>query len=155
LTGESRVAESQSRSKIIRYILIGFLLWVVVDWGTAGGFRLSYFITYGPLLLVFYLGFPIAFAFLIFQRRWSDRKLLFATAVAIFLVEAVFTGNPFVLSFPLLLIGIPLAFCVYAPLTYFPLWIVNGEMGRQKILVLFLSLVVLTVMFLTTFGGGS
>jgi hypothetical protein len=148
------VAESQSRSKTIRYILIGFLLWVVVDWGTAGGFRFSYFVTYGLLLLVFYLGFPIVFAWLIFRRNWSQRMLLVATAVAIILVEAVFTGNPFVLTFPLLLVGIPLAFCVYAPLTYFPLWIVNGEMGKHKAAVLFLTLVVLAITFLTTFGGG-
>jgi hypothetical protein len=139
--------------KAAKYILYGFLLWVFIDWGTAGGFRFSYFRTYGPLLLVFYIGFPAVFACLIFHRRFSERALLLATAVEIFLVEAVFTGNPFVLSFPLLLLGIPLAFCVYAPLTYFPLWIVNGEMGRHKGLILFLSLVVLAVMFLTTFGG--
>lgn len=149
------MADSQNRSKVIRYILYGFLLWILIDWGTAGGFRLSYFRAHGPLLLVFYLGFPIAFAFLIFQHHWSQPKLLLATAAAIFFVEAVFTGNPFITSFPLMLVGIPLAFCVYAPLTYFPLWIVNGEMGRHTVIVFFLSLVVIAVMFLTTFGGTS
>lgn len=145
--------EPQGRPTTIPYILYGFLLWVIVDWGTAGGFRLSYFIEHGPLLLVFYLGFPIAFAYLIFQRHWSQRKLLLATAAAILLVEAIFTGNPFVLSFPLMLVGIPLAFCVYAALTYFPLWIVNGEMGKHKVIAAILSLVVVAVACLTTFGG--
>lgn len=149
------MAERQTRPKAIPYILYGFLLWVVIDWGTAGGFRMSYLTAHGPLLLAFYLGFPIAFAYLIFRRRWSQWKLLLATAAAIFLVEAVFTGNPFILSFPLMLVGIPLAFCIYAPLTYFPLWIVNGEMGRHKTVAVILSLIVIAVIFLTTFGAGS
>ncbi|MBN1440722.1 MAG: hypothetical protein JW929_15050 [Anaerolineales bacterium] len=139
----------------LKYILIGFLLWVIVDWGTAGGFRWAYFETYGFLLLFFYLGFPILFAFLIYRCGWSQRKLLMAEAAAVFLVEAVCVRNPFVLSFPLLLIGIPLAFCVYAPLVYFPLWILTGEMGKRKYLAGFLTLVVAAITFLSVFGGKS
>ena len=60
-----------ARSRPVRYVLLGFLLWVIIDLGTAGGFRLSYFTTYGPLLLVFYLGYPLAFSYLIFRRHWS------------------------------------------------------------------------------------
>ena len=147
--------EPQARSKPILYTFLGFVLWVIIDLGTAGGFRLSYFSTHGPLLLAFYLGYPIGFAYLIFLRRWAGWKLFFATVVAILLVEGVFTGNPFILSFPLMLLGIPLAICIYSPLTYFPLWIVNGELGNRKAVVAFLSVVVLAVMALTTFGTGS
>ena len=143
------------RSKPVRYVLLGFLLWVIVDLGTAGGFRLSYFTTHGPLLLVFYLGYPLIFSYLIFRHHWSGRRLSLATVVAILLIEGVFTGNPFVLSFPLMLVGIPLAICIYAPLTFFPLWIVNQEMHRHGALAVILSIVVLAVMFLTTLGGGS
>ena len=143
------------RSKPLQYILIGFILWVIVDLGTAGGFRLDYFREHGPLLLAFYLGFPVAFSYLIFGCRWSGWKLLMATFVAMFVVEGAFTRNPFVLSFPLLLIGVPLAVCVYAPLTYFPVWIVRGEMGKHKVIVAALSTVVLVVILLTTFGSGS
>jgi hypothetical protein len=119
----------QGRSKPLLYVLYGFVLWIIIDLGTAGGFRLSYFFTHGPLLLAFYLGCPIAFAYLIFRWHWAGWKLFFATVVAIILV--------------------------YLPLTYFPLWIVNGEMGRHKAVAAFLSLVVLAVMFLATFGAGS
>ena len=149
------MAESRRWTRALLYILLGFLLWVIIDLGTAGGFRLSYFCEHGPLLLAFYLGFPIAFAFLIFRWRWAGWKLLLATVVAIVLVEGVFTGNPFVLSFPLMLIGIPLAICIYAPLTYFPLWVVNGEMGEHKAVAAILSVVVITVMLLTTFGSSA
>jgi len=149
------MSTAHARSKALGYVLLGFALWVIVDLGTAGGFRLSYFTAHGPLLLAFYLGFPLAFAYLIFRRDWSGWRLFLATGVAILLVEGVFTRNPFVLSFPLMLAGIPLAICVYAPLTYFPLWIVNGEMRKHTAVVAFLSLVVLAVMFLTTFGSGT
>jgi hypothetical protein len=126
------MSQPVGRSKAFRYVLYGFILWVMIDLGTAGGFRMSYFRVHGPLLLLFYLGFPAAFAYLIFQRSWSGWKLFLATAVTIILVEGVFTGNPFILSFPLMLVGIPLALCVYSPLTYFPLWIVNQEMGKHR-----------------------
>jgi hypothetical protein len=148
-----QMLKPQARSKPLLYVLYGFVLWVIIDLGTAGGFRLLYFSIHGPLLLAFYLGFPIVFAYLIFRWHWAGWKLFLATVVAIILVEGVFTGNPFVLSFPLMLAGIPLAICIYSPLTYFPLWIVNGEMGRHKAIAAFLSLVVLVVMFLTTFGA--
>jgi hypothetical protein len=144
-----------ARSKPVKYVLLGFLLWVIIDLGTAGGFRLSYFTAYGPLLLVFYLGYPLAFSYLIFRRQWSGWRLFLATAVAIGLIEGVFTRNPFVLSFPLMLVGIPLSLCIYAPLTYFPLWIVNHDMRRHRAVAVISSLVVVVVMFLTTFGAGS
>ena len=103
---------------------------------------------------MFYIGSPVMFAYLIYERNWNRGKLLFATFIAILTIEGLFVRNHFILSFPLLLLGVPLAFCVYAPLTYFPLWIVNGEMGRHKAVVILLSLITLTVMILTTFGKG-
>ena len=146
---------SVPKSKILPYVFYGFVLWVLIDLGTAGGVRLSYFPAHGPLLLAFYLGYPIVFAFLIFKVRWYNWRLLLATFLAILLIEGLFTRNPFVVSFPLLLVGIPLALAIYAPLTYFPLWLVNNEMGKHKVMASVLSLVVTTVVLLTTFGGSS
>ena len=136
------------------YFLLGVLLWVVVDFGTAGGFRPSYFARYMPALLVFYVGYPLAFTYLIFRRGLGGRGLFVATLIAIFIVEAVFTGNPWIIVFPLCLIGIPLAIAVYAPLTYFPLWAVRGEMGRHRRTVVALCCVEAVVMGLTTLGKG-
>lgn len=121
--------------------------------GTAGGFRISYFETYGPTLLLFYIGYPLIFSVLIFKLHWNERSLFLATLVAIFVVEVLFTRNPLVMTFPALLIGIPLAIMVYAPLTYFPLWIVRKEMQEHRILSVALIIVELIVMMLTTFGN--
>jgi hypothetical protein len=136
------------------YFLLCFLLWVVIDLGTAGGLRLDYFARYMPALLIFYLGYPLVFTWLVFRRRLGGRGLFVATLVAILVVEAAFTGNPWIISFPLCLIGIPLAVAVYAPLTYFPLWAVRGELGMHRRTVVALCCVELAVTTLTALGSG-
>lgn len=142
-----------AQGKAVRYVGCGIVLWFIVDFGTAGGFRLSYLTTHGPLLLAFYIGYPLVFGYLIFKLHWEGWRLFLATVVAILIIEGVLTGNPFVLSFPLMLVGIPLAICVYTLLTYFPLWIVNGEMKRHKRIAALLSGVVVAVMALTTLSA--
>ncbi|MGB7537117.1 MAG: hypothetical protein WBM17_01135 [Anaerolineales bacterium] len=135
------------------YFLLCALLWVIVDWGTAGGFRPAYFEKFGFSLLVFYIGYPAVFSILIFIFHWGEGLLFAATLAAIFIIEVVFTGNPLLTSFPRLLFGIPLSIMVYAPLTFFPLWIVRGQVGRRKRIMLFLAGVEMTVMMLTVLGA--
>ena len=145
--------KKNSKVNLIKYIIAGILLWIIVDFSTAGGFRMSYFEKYGPTLLVFYLGYPIVFAFLIFKLKFTEFQLLLATLVAIFIVEVVFTRNPLLMTFPAFIIGIPLAVLVYAPLTYFPLWWIRGGLLKHKKAIIFLSIVELCVICLTAFGG--
>lgn len=135
-----------------QYFLLGVLLWAVVDFGTAGGFRLAYFQRYGPTLLLFYAGYPLVFTLVIFRWHWSERRLFLATLAAIFLVEVVFTRNPLLMTFPALVLGIPVAVAVYTPLTYFPLWFVRKEMRRHRAIIIGLTLVEVIIMVLTTFG---
>ena len=138
----------------LAYFLIGVGLWFLVDWGTAGGFDPAYLAAYMPALLIFYLGYPAIFTWLVFGLRWGWRRLFAATAVAILAVEVVFVHNPWLIVPPLLFIGIPLALAIYAPLTFFPLWIVRGEMGRHHRLVQLLVAVELAVAAATIFGRG-
>lgn len=137
----------------IVYAILSFLLWIIVDWGTAGGFRVRYFQTYGLTLLFFYFLYPVIFTFLIFKMKMGNRGLFISTLVAIFIVEVIFTRNPLVMTFPACLLGIPLAIAIYLPLTYFPLWFVKGVLGSHKVLIAFLVFCEIGVMFLTTFGN--
>jgi hypothetical protein len=136
----------------LQYILLGIVLWILVDWGTAGGFRFTYIEKYGPTLLLFYLGYPIVFSVLVFKLNWSERRLFIATIIAIFIIEVIFTRNPLIITYPALILGIPLAIIVYSPLTYFPLWIVRKELFKHKILIIVMLIVELFIIFLTTFG---
>jgi hypothetical protein len=140
-------------SKACQYFLLSVFLWIIVDWGTAGGFRLAYFEKFGPALLFFYIGYPLVFSILIFKLHWSDKQLFLATLFAIFVIEVIFTKNQLVMTFPALILGIPLAILVYLPLTYFPLWFVRKEVSRHKAVILGLILVELFIILLTTFGG--
>jgi hypothetical protein len=136
-----------------QYFLLGVLLWAFVDFGTAGGFRISYIAKYGLTLLLFYAGYPLVFSVLIFRLRWSERRLFLATLAAIFVVEVVFTRNLLLMTFPALILGIPLAIMIYSPLTFFPLWVVRKEISKHWILILSLTIVELIIMMLTTFGN--
>lgn len=82
--------------KAIQYFLLGIVLWILVDWGTAGGFRVSYLEKYGLTLLLFYVGYPFVFSTLIFKLHWNERQLFLATLVAIFVIEVILTRNPWV-----------------------------------------------------------
>jgi hypothetical protein len=135
-----------------QYFLLGVLLWAFVDFGTAGGFRVTYFTKYGLTLLLFYVGYPFVFSVLIFKLRWSERRLFLATLAAIFIIEVIFTRNPLLMTSPALILGIPLAVMIYSPLTFFPLWFVRKEIEKHRILILGLTIVELIIMMLTTFG---
>jgi hypothetical protein len=137
----------------LEYFLLGILLWVIVDWGTAGGFRPAYLEQFGPSLLVFYAGYPAVFTILIFVFHGRDGNLFLATLAAVFIIEVVFTGNSWLTVFPQCVIGIPLSVMVYAPLTFFPLWVVRGETGRRKCIMGALTAVEITVILLTVFGA--
>jgi hypothetical protein len=136
-----------------QYFLLGVLLWTIVDFGTAGGFRITYFQKYGLTLLLFYVGYPLLFSVLIFKLRWSESRLFLATLITIFIIEIIFTRNPLLMTFPALIWGIPLAIMIYTPLTFFPLWIVRKEIAKHGILILALTIVELIIMMLTTFGN--
>ena len=141
--------------KTLQYFIISFVLWVIIDWGTAGGFRIAYFEKYGPTLLIYYIGYPMIFTILIFMLHWNEKRLFISTLIGIFIVEVIFTRNPLLITFPLLLFGIPLAIMIYLPLTYFPLWLIRKELLKHKILIIGLTIIELIVMFLTTFGNKS
>ncbi len=137
----------------IQYFLLSVILWFVVDFGTAGGFRFYYYEKIWPTILLFYLGFPLIFSLLIFRLKWNNRRLFFGMLVTVFIVEILFTRNPLLMSFPNLLWGIPLAVLIYIPLVYFPLWLIRKAIKQHLMIILLCSISVLTVTLLTIFGG--
>jgi hypothetical protein len=142
----------QKWREVLWYAVWGSLLWLIVDFGSAGGFRIAYYEQYAPTICLFYIIFPVIFSYLAIGRGWGWKRLLAATLIEIFLVEGLFVQNPLILNFPVLLIGIPLAIGIYAPLTFFPLWIVRRTVGQHKRVVLLLTTVVVLVSLLSTFG---
>jgi hypothetical protein len=141
------------QNKGARYIAWALPIVFVVDFGTAGGFNPSYFTRHGPHfalgLLIVYLIYALSFSYLIFNRKWDNKRLLVAICIAIALNEGILVRNPFVVTFPLLLFGIPLAICIYTFETFCPLWIVQNEMKKHKRTIMLLATIVTATMIVS------
>ncbi len=142
-------------NKKLKYIALGFVFWFIVDWATVKGFHLSYFsvplIGYILRVINFSL-YPAIFSYVIFNREWSEKKLLALTIAAAFIIEVVWLKNAILYTFPDFIIFIPVGICIYSILTFFPLWIVNQKVrkNKKKIILLFMVLVALTILSFKT-----
>ena len=107
-----------------------------------------------PEIWLFYVGYPLVFAFLIYKRKWSDKRVFLATLVGAFLVEVAFAGNKLLFTFPIMLIGIPIAVSIYSLLTFVPKWIVENKIGQNK-RKLILMVIVWILVSISTFTGNT
>ena len=144
-------------SKLLKYFIIGIIFWFVVDFTTTEAIRnpCFYYSTYMPTLLIFYIGYPLIFSFLIYKFNFIGKKLFIAALIGAFIVEVVFTHNPLLITFPLMLIGIPVAVSIYSFITYVPKWIVDGEIKNNKCKLVIMVTVYLLISLASLLGGGS
>ncbi len=135
-----------------RYLLAGTIFWVVVDWTTAFNPDFERWLSYMPEIWLFYVGYPLIFAFLIYRRKWSDWRVFLAMLVGAFIVEVVLTGNRLLYTFPIMLIGIPVAISIYSLLTFAPKWIVENRI-RQNKRKMILMIIVWILVSISTFAN--
>lgn len=102
-----------------------------------------------PEIWLFYVGYPLIFAFLIYERKWNNGRVLLATLVGAFLVEVVLTANKLLYTFPIMLIGIPIAISIYGLLTFVPKWIVENKTRQNKGKLILMIIVWILVSILT------
>jgi hypothetical protein len=123
-----------------KYLFTGTIAWVVVDFTTAFNPDVRRWISHMPLIWAFYIGYPLLFAFLIYVRRWSDRKIVYAMLVSAFVIEIVLSDNALLYTFPIMLVMNPVAVAIYGVVTFIPKWLVEGEIRkRTKTTVLLLA----------------
>lgn len=118
-------------SRFWRYLMLAMLFWVVVDFTTAFNPDVRSWIAHMPLIWVFYVGYPALFGMLIYRRGWTDAKLVLAMVAMAFLVEIVFSRNALLYTFPIMLVMIPVALCIYSFITLVPKWIVEGRLKEN------------------------
>ena len=118
----------------LKYFLLAFLAWIIVDFTTTAaiGNPSSYYSTYMPALLIFYLGYPLIFSLLIYKFKLKPKKLFISMIIGIILVEIIFSGNTLFFSFPLLLLIIPISLAYYSMVTFVPLWITEKKLKQNK-----------------------
>lgn len=140
-----------------RYFLLGAGLWFAVDFTTAFAPNVRRWVSFMPTIFLFYLGFPLVFAFLIYRRRWTDRQLIVPMLLVLVIVEILFSHNILLYTFPLMLVFIPAATAIYSLLTFMPRWIVDGQLSAHRKTVLLLVLVWFAIAALSIasrVGGG-
>jgi len=111
-----------------------------------------------PLIWLFYIGYPLSFAFVIYKKGFDGRKLFYSMLVAIFIVEIVFTNNALLYTFPIMIIMIPLSICIYSFITYSPKWIAEKKLTKNKkrlILLVIVWVIVSILNFATKTNLGS
>jgi len=123
-----------------KYVLTGTLAWVVVDFTTAFNPDVQRWIEHMPLIWVFYIGYPLLFAFLIYKRRWSDGRITSVMLVSAFVIEVVLSDNALLYTFPIMLVMNPVAVVIYSLVTFVPKWLVEGEIrNRTKTTILLVA----------------
>jgi hypothetical protein len=130
------------------YALTGMIAWVVVDFTTAFNPDVQRWIQHMPLIWAFYIGYPLLFAYLIYRKRWSDRKIAYAMLVSAFVIEVVLSDNALLYTFPMMLVMNPIASAIYGVVTFIPKWLVEGEIRERKKIVLLLVAVWIVVSIL-------
>ena len=133
-----------------RYFLTGMIFWVVVDWTTAFNPDFERWLSYMPEIWLFYVGYPLIFAFLIGKAKWNNWRVFLAMLVGAFVVEVIFSENELLYTFPIMLIAIPVAVSIYSLLTFVPKWIVENKI-RQNKRKLILMIIVWILVSISTF----
>jgi len=138
-----------------RYLLAGVVTWVVVDFTTAFNPDVQRWLDHMPLIWVFYVGYPLVFAHLIYNRRWSDRSIFLAMIAGGFFVEIVCSNNSLLYTYPIMLAMIPVALAIYGVVTFIPKWVVEGELKARWRTTAFLLAVYFIVAVLNYFNKAS
>ena len=144
--------------KFWKYFFTASLFWFVVDFTTAFSPDVGRWISYMPAIWIFYFGSPLLFAGLIYRKKWSDKQIFIPMLLVLLLLEIILFGNVLLFTFPLLLIMIPIAVCIYSFITYVPRWIVDTRLkeNKKKVALLFSVWLLVAVLSLITRlkGGG-
>lgn len=136
------------------YFVIGVILWFLVDFSTTPAIKnpLQYYSNYMPVILVFYLGYPALFSFLIYKTKLNNLWFFIASIIAMLIIEVVFTKNSLLWTYPIMLIAIPAGIGVYSLLTFFPKWIVEKDIKSHKWIMFILILIWLFLCIASVLG---
>lgn len=140
----------------LKYSLFGILFWFIIDFTTTEAIKDAghYYSTFMPLLLIFYIGYPLIFSLLIYKYEMSDKKIFISTIIAMILLEVLFFRNVMLYSFPMFLLAIPLAVSIYSLLTFGPKWIVEKQIRANKKKFVLMIVVYVLLSLVTAFGSG-
>ncbi|MDF1557525.1 MAG: hypothetical protein P1P80_05015 [ANME-2 cluster archaeon] len=134
---------------IVKYFILSVVFWIVVDYSTAFNPNFQDWLNYMPEIWFFYIGYPLIFTYVIYKKRWDTRRIFYAMLIGTFVVEVVLSQNALLYTFPIMLIMIPIAVCIYSFITFVPKWMVENRLTENKKKTIILILVWVMVAFLS------
>lgn len=137
-----------------KYFLISALFFFIVDYTTAFSPDFQRWTLYMPEIFLFYFGYPLVFAFLIYKLKWGEKEVFCATAVTSLFLEIIVFNNALLSTFPIMMAMIPMAVSIYSLITLVPKWIVERSLGGNRWKAALLVAVWAAVTVLRIFGGG-
>ena len=132
----------------LRYLLSGVAIWVLVDYTTAFNPDTARWLQHMPDIWLFYIGYPLIFAYLIYTREWDNKRLIGAMIVLGFLIEVILSNNNLLYTFPLMIIMNPIAFAIYSLVTFVPKWFTENTITKNRNRVVLLVIVWIIVSIL-------
>ena len=132
----------------MKYLLSGVSIWVLVDYTTAFNPDTARWVQHMPDIWLFYIGYPLIFAYLIYVRNLSNRQLFGSMLVLGFVIEVILSNNSLLYTFPIMLIMNPVAVAIYSLVTFVPKWFTENEITRNRNAACFLVVVWLIVSLL-------
>ena len=131
-----------------RYLLSGVTIWVLVDYTTAFNPDTARWLQHMPDIWLFYIGYPLIFAYLIYARKWDNKRLIGSMIVLGFIIEVILSNNSLLYTFPLMLIMNPIAVAIYSLVTFLPKWFTENTITKNRKRVTLLVIVWLIVSIL-------
>ena len=132
----------------LRYLLSGVAIWVLVDYTTAFNPDTARWLQHMPDIWLFYIGYPLIFAYLIYSRKWDNKRLIGSMIVLGFIIEVILSNNSLLYTFPLMIIMNPVAFAIYSLVTFLPKWFTENTLTRNRNRVVLLVIIWLIVSIL-------
>jgi len=145
-------------NSFLKYFIIGVFFWVVVDYTTAFNPDFQRWVAHMPEIWLFYTGYPLLFAYLIYKKQWNTRKIFYSMIIAAFIIEVILSNNTLLYTFPIMLIMIPIAVSIYSFITFTPKWIVEKKIieNRKKLIILVIVWATVSILsFITRSNLGS
>jgi len=134
----------------LRYFLISVLFFIIVDFLTTEALvhPVKYYSTFMPLILVFYIGYPLIFSFILTKFKLKTRGLFIGAIIGMLISEILFFHNPLFFQFPLVFIALLFGISCYSLITIVPKWIVDKELSKRKkwLIIMLILLIIHTLL---------
>lgn len=126
------------------YIAISLALWGIVEYITVWHSKFNEWLSLMPWALLQYIFIVLIFNFLIFYKKWSEKRIFFIMIFIMYTFEFLWR-NFLLFSLFWFVPGSLLLISIWGFLTFIPLWVVNKSLHVHKWQVIYYLLWILVV----------